>query len=237
MKVLDIVHYLQVSRFVPVTEEGINEILNNPVPKATISKQKWTLGIFHQWSNDYNSRVEEDRKTKPIHEMSNAELSTALRYFLSEVRKENGNRYPPQTLKGIVAMIQHHLNWNLNRGVSIFKDKEFAQAIAVLDGQMKLGDNLGLVKTPKRAVSISLSDEEEMWNNGSFGSSNPRQLLYTLLYHLGLHCSLRACEEHRDLEFGEFYFDFCSSLLLLFCLGNNSQLVLTLDSNRQEFIC
>ncbi len=91
-------------------------------------------------------------------------------------------------------MLQHHICSNLHRQISIFKDPEFAESKAVLD----------LVKVKKRAMSLTRADEEEMWQNGAFGSANPLQLLHTVIYHIGLPCSLRASQEHRDLEFGKF---------------------------------
>lgn len=70
---------------------------------------------------------------------------------------------------------------------------------------MKEEAGQGLVTQPKQAVVITLDDEEEMWRSGALGQSNPAQLLRTLIYHLGIHCSLRAAQEHRDLEFGKLF--------------------------------
>ena len=44
--------------------------------------------------------------------------------------------------------------------------------------------------------------EDELWKSGAFGCSNPRQLIDTLIYHIGLHLALRAVDEHRNLEYG-----------------------------------
>ncbi len=72
----------------------------------------------------------------------------------------------------------------------------------VLDTQMKISVRHGCLKEKKRAACISIADEDELWRNGSFGWSSGAQLIRTLIYHLGLHLSLRASQEHRDLEFG-----------------------------------
>ena len=68
---------------------------------------------------------------------------------------------------------------------------------------MKRSAREGNVKPKRRARSITFEEEKMLWENGSFGSSNPQQLLDTLIYFLGLHLSLRACQEHRDLIYGE----------------------------------
>jgi hypothetical protein len=102
-------------------------------------------------------------------------------------------------------MIQWHFNNCYNRGISIFSDKEFHESRKVLDALMKKGAAAGLLKPKKKAVTINLSNEEQMWRNGTIGSLNPKQLVNTLIYHLRLHLSLRALQEHIDLEFGEFH--------------------------------
>ena len=73
----------------------------------------------------------------------------------------------------------------------------------VLDAVMKKGAKDGPVKAVKRSKAIEFEDEQKMWDIGTFGSWNPKQLMHTLLYHLGMHLSLRTAQEHRDLEHGE----------------------------------
>jgi hypothetical protein len=67
---------------------------------------------------------------------------------------------------------------------------------------MKISAQAGNVKQKKRALPISREQEDALWNNGTFGTSNPKQSIYTLIYHLGIQCSLRAAKEHRYLVFG-----------------------------------
>lgn len=69
---------------------------------------------------------------------------------------------------------------------------------------MKASARAGTVKPRKRAAPVSWEKENDLWTCGAFGSSGPQQLIDTLIYHLGLHLALRAVQEHRDLEYGEF---------------------------------
>lgn len=91
----------------------------------------------------------------------------------------------------------------MNQNISFFTDKEFHEARLALDAQMKKGAREGLVKIKKQAVVINTDDENTLWMKGIFGSDNGCQLVKTLIYHLGLHLSLRAAQEHRDLEYGK----------------------------------
>lgn len=191
------------SRFATATEEGICEDVESCIPRNTLKKANWAISLLRSWHSEWKVRLDDGLKVfKDLENWTDSELNLCLRFFLSEVRKTNGEEYPPRTLKNLVAMIQWWFNNRLNRQMSIFNDKAFHDARRVLDCRMKKAAAKGLLKTKKKAVSISIEDEEEMWINGAFGSSNPRQLILTLIYHLGLHCSLRASQEHKDLEYG-----------------------------------
>jgi hypothetical protein len=192
------------SRFVQTTEKDIREAVESCIPVNTLKKAKWAISLLRKWHEEWKVRLDGGLKVfKELEDWTDNELNFCLRFFLSEVRKVNGDLYPPRSLKHLVAMIQWYFNKRLNREFSIFNDKIFHDAREVLDCRMKKGAAQGLLKPKKKAVCISTQDEDEMWTNGAFGSSNPRQLILTLIYHIGLHCSLRASQEHKDLEYGE----------------------------------
>ena len=140
---------------------------------------------------------------KDIEEFDKSDLNYCLKYFVVEIRNQKGDDYPPRTLKEIVAMVQHYFQNSLKQDWSIFNDKEFHETRIVLDAKMRRLAEKGMVKSKKRAASISFDDEEDLWKKDILGFDTPRKLLETLIYLLGLHLSLRAGKEHRDIEFGE----------------------------------
>ena len=89
----------------------------------------------------------------------------------------------------------------------------------MLDAEMKMGARLGLVQKKRKAEAISFDDEKVLWENGAFGQSNATQLLNSLIYFFGIHFSLRACQEHKDLEYGQ-----------------NSQLTLKINKDGKEYL-
>lgn len=129
-----------------------------------------------------------------------SDLNYCLKYFVLEIRKTNGEKYPPRTLKEIVAMVQHYFSHGLSKAWSVFTD-DFG--LMVLDSEMKALARAGYVKEKKRAEVITVSKENELWERNILGKNNPHQLAYSLVYCLGLHLSLRAGKEHHDLVFGE----------------------------------
>jgi hypothetical protein len=191
-------------RFIPATHENLDELLASRIPAKTRSKQAWVMKIFRSWFQDWKVRLDDTLKVlKDLEDFDKSDLNYCLKYFVVEIRNQKGDFYPPRTLKEIIAMIQHYFQNSLMRDWSIFNDKEFQETRNILDAQMKRLASKGIVKGKKRAAPISFDEEEELWSKGILGDDSPRKLIETLIYLLGLHLSLRAAKEHRDLVFGE----------------------------------
>lgn len=189
---------------VQISDEALYELKASRIPINTNKKVNWIMRTFFNWHNNWKIRLDGGLKVfKNLDEMTLNEIDFCLQYFIPEIRKTNGDKYPPQTYKEIFAGVQHYLNNQLNIPCFLFKDPAFLESRKVLDAQMKLSASEGNVNPKKRKKSIDYDQEDQLWQNGAFGSSNPRQLLETLIYHLGLHFSLRAGQEHRDLVYGE----------------------------------
>lgn len=189
--------------FVPVTNSELEYLKQSRIPLNTVRRVKWAMKLFRSWHGEWKTRLDSSLKVlKDIEEMTLDEIDYCLQHFIPEIRKENGELYPPKTYKEIISSIQHYLNNTLNMKCSIFTDKIFMECRKVIDAQMKKAASLGKAVPPKRSHSISFEDENRLWEIGAFGCSDPKQLLDTLIYHLGIHLSLRACQEHRDLIYG-----------------------------------
>lgn len=183
------------ARYVEVDAEKINQLLVSRVPKTTQRKQDWCMRLFREWLRRRNF-------DKDLASLESKELNEMLVYFIPSVRKVDGKQYPPRTLKEIVALIQHHFNYALNRNISIFNDPEFEDCRRILDATMKESAMNGNVRPVRRAEVVTVEMENRMWNENVLGDTNPRQLVDTLVFYLGLHLCLRASQEHRDLRFG-----------------------------------
>ena len=191
------------ARIGQTSELEISRHVSDAIPKNTLVKAKWGMKLFRDWLTAWRVRCDGLKVLVDPEEMTASDLDYCLKFFYADVRKVDGKRYPPSSLKEIAAMIQFSFKHHYGKNFSFFKDKAFQSSRMVLDAEMKLSAKLGSINPPKRAASISFAAENELWENGSLGCSNPKQLLQTLIYSLGLHLSLRACQEHYDLEFGE----------------------------------
>ena len=191
------------SRFASTSQNEINEHITSMTPENTKIKQRWATKMFREWHLEWKSRLDSTLKVcKDMDEMTASDLNYCMKFFIADVRKVDGTKYPPRTLKELTAMIQHFFQKEHKKNWSLFRDKEFQEFREVLDAEMRLSAREGNIKAPKRADTISYDDEEKMWDEGALGTSNPRQLINTMVYLIGVHCAMRAAAEHRALRFG-----------------------------------
>ena len=194
------------SRFAFVSKEDIENNLKVAVPISTVRKNKWAFNLFKDWLSEWRVRLDGECKVlKEIEEFNFNDLDYCLQYFFCGVRRRDGQRYPPQTMKEIAAGIQSYFNSDIfkENKISIFTQKEFSASKEVLNSQLIQSANAGMAKPKRKAELITIEMEEKLWEHNSLGCSNPRQLLNSLIYFFGMHFSLRASGEHRALEYGD----------------------------------
>ncbi|XP_067653181.1 uncharacterized protein KIAA1958-like [Haliotis asinina] len=127
-------------------------------------------------------------------------LNLTLNFFLFEARKQDGGLYPSHILYGIYTSLQSAIRAK-GCTVNMFEDKEFEDSRRCLDAVMRNRSAEGLgTGSRKLTETISLTEEEQLWQCGALGDDTPRKLLDTVLYLTGLHFALRGGKEHRTLR-------------------------------------
>ena len=190
----------------PISVVKIQAKIGDAAPKSTKYKEKWAANLFENWRQQRNERVGNTGGIiavnilhNSLEVMSDEELNCWLALFVCEVRKANGSKYLPNTLHGMVALIQHYLKGK-KRIVRLFNDDKFSFLRDALDAMMKESGSDGLELTKKQGEIITLDEEEQLWSKGVLGDSSPQQLLDTLIYLFGIHFALRDGSEHRRLR-------------------------------------
>lgn len=187
---------------------------------------KSVVGLFRSWQASRNKTAVEQPVMDmspievPLEKMTSDELNYSISRFVVEVRKENGDPYPGETLRGMIHMLQLHLESTCGK-VYRFLSEDFLQIRNTLDTMMKKLKQRGVGADVKQAEVITLDEEEMLWNEGILGSETPTKLLRTLFYAMGLNFALRAGQEHRNLRFG---------------VENHSQLRLLVDASGKHFL-
>ena len=166
-------------------------------------KMKWVLNMFDEWRN-YRMKqesvpIEVQRcDLNRVGQFSEFDLCFVLARFICEIKRIDDSEYPPNTLREIIVMIQMHLNEN---GIfwKLLEHTNFQPLRNVVDNTMKERTALGLGSRVSSKI-ISMENEDKLFSSKCLGDENPQQLLYTVIYMMGMHLALRGGIEHNRLR-------------------------------------
>ena len=94
----------------PKTEQEIETARKGAIPKKTQSDTKYCIGMWNEWK--WNRLAYYGENIPDIAEIPSAELSKLLSRFILEVRKKNGEEFPPDSLLHIASGLQQYLRLN-----------------------------------------------------------------------------------------------------------------------------
>ena len=101
----------------------------------------------------------------------------------------------------IVLSLQHFMSMN-GRELKLLDHPGLVKMLNTLDNRMKELSKGGIIHERQQANTISIQDKEYLWNTGLLGDDSPEKLVNTVLYLIGLHFALCACDEHNALKVG-----------------------------------
>ena len=187
----------------PETDSNIVNMSAKKFAPRSRKKIKWAVNLYTEWRRN---RIAQpgvpsaivNANIDMINSFTQGELAFSLCRFIREVRKIDGNEYPPNSIREIIIMLQMHLHensvyWKLLDG------EHFLSVRNVVDNTMKERHTMGMGIRRSSQV-ISLADEGKMFNLGILGNGEATQLLKTVIYMVGLHCALRGGVEHNNLR-------------------------------------
>ena len=182
----------------PKSREEVVQARKNAIPKKTQDDTKYCIGMWNDWRQH---KLLDGSIIPAVDEVDSPTLANLLSHFILEVRKRNGDEFPPNYLHHIVCGIQRYLRMNGQPAINFFNDPAFALFKMNLDAEMKRLQKKGLGSKKRQAEPISIEEEEKLWNSCLLGSNNPQALVDTMLYMNGLYFALRSGDEHRQLRF------------------------------------
>ena len=192
--------------FKSITEDKIGTLQQKQLKKRTLAKVQWAIRAYNEWrvnrlqdSDSYDQLIFEANLEDLEHLSKNA-LKHALCRFVPEVTKiKDGADYPGKTLYEMVVCIQKHLNEN-GLNWKLIDDFEFKELKTVIDNVMKERSESNIGTSVHHAGFIPFKLEDEMWKKNMLGEDSTEKLRSTILFLLGIHCGLRAGDEHYDLH-------------------------------------
>ena len=111
----------------------------NSIPIRTQGQTNWTVRVLTDWALTRNTKLlpEEKPFSSTFYELSVAEMDFWLSRFVLEVRKANGDPYPPNSLYQLVCGLQRCLRNHGFGNIKLFEDSAFHGFRSTLDGEMK----------------------------------------------------------------------------------------------------
>ena len=178
------------------------------VETATNDKIAWALRAYERW-REYRNELFDNRVNFPVKRATryiwpmirsarnSEQLSTDMCDFLMEVRKQNGDEYPGQTLQDCIMMFNLYLEHE-NFEINLLSMKQYKSVRNTLDNLMKQRKSMGLGATHVKDI-VTEEYEEILWQKGVLGDENPDVLRRTMFYLIGTRFGLRGGKEHRNL--------------------------------------
>ena len=173
------------------------------VPEKTCNQTKWAVKVWTEWATSRNKKLLSDEApfSCEIEKLSAQLINVWLCTFVLEIRRHDGERYPPASLYQLCCGLLHHLHAAGRAEVNIFEQAEFHMFHTTLDSEMKCLSSTGQYIHKRQAEPITVKDESLLWELGLLGTTSPTVLLHTLVYIVGLYFTLRSGSEHRWLRY------------------------------------
>ncbi|XP_070554321.1 zinc finger MYM-type protein 2-like [Ptychodera flava] len=201
----------------PVDQETVEHYQKSRIPDNTAKMNRWGVTTWNEWMAQRNvfSENEASRTGKPaeyVPPLTEGIQAQELNYWLSkfviEARRQNGNRYPPDSLKQLCCSIARHLRDSCNRPDLNFMDKTNGTFLGLrntLDGVMKELSREGIGTVKKQAQPYTIEHEEKLWQH-SFDTSTALGLSYAVYFYMCKIFGLRAADEHSGLTVDQLSF-------------------------------
>ena len=187
----------QMPRFAVLkTEEEVKQARRARIPKKIHIDTRHCTKIWKTWSGCRNSVEKNELVPEDIATLDGEKLQYWLSYFVLEVRKKSGLEYPPNTLHHICCGLLCRLKENGRPEIDIFKDTNFADFRATLDGEIKWLQSLGLGTKKRQAEPLA---ENLLWSSGIIDDHSPQALVDNIFFMNSIYFASCSRQEYRKL--------------------------------------
>ena len=172
------------------------------IPKNTKASTDWALRNFNSWAK--NRKSIDPAQAVPPDLLSSDDPSLVCKWlclYMMETRREDGQPYPPSTIRNLVSGLNRILQEN-KAPFSVLdrNDYRFRELSNTLDMVSSSLHREGIGVNKESAPIIEIGDEELFWTKGLLGTATPKLLQHTVFFYVGLNFVLRGVQEQYDLQ-------------------------------------
>ena len=181
------------------------KLRESAMPEKTRANTQWGMRVWSEWASNRDPKEEGSRSpvTTPLLEMSPEDLAYWMGKFVLEVRKKDGNEYPPKTVYALVCCFKRFFEQN---GIHAVNPLNATDArIWGFQSYFRCRNETSAQGTQsKQAEPITEDEECLLWSSGQLGVHTAKSLLNTVYYYNCKVFGLRSYDEHRNLRRGQY---------------------------------
>ncbi len=118
----------------PKGKDAVQKARENSIPVKTKDATTWAVHVWTSWANARNKRLLSDEKrfNPDLCLLTTEEMKFWLSRFVLEVRKKNGDYYPPNAIYQLIPGLQRHLHGNGHASIKLFDRTAFHDFLTTL---------------------------------------------------------------------------------------------------------
>ena len=166
------------SRFAVSTDEELDQARKRFVPANTVRCTDWAMKVFNSWIEERNKLGAEKCPSDVLENPDVAVLDKWLSAFVVEVRCEDGQQYPPNTINQLLAGLWRQVRSKTPNAPNFMnrKDHRFGQLNGAISSVFRKLREQGVGASIKHAPVITPEEEDLLWSTGIMGDHNPLAL-------------------------------------------------------------
>ena len=191
----------------PTTDNEMAILSKGFVPSNTIKNTTWAFKVFLDWRAERNSTEEEEQCPRDLFDNPSVSIINYwLCRFVTEVRRQDGNPYPPKTIQQLLAGLQRKM-LDANPDAPRFMDRQescFRDLTRTCDSVYRDLHSKGVGTSVRHTSIFSSEDEAKLWETGVLADTSPKSLQRAVFYYIGKRFCIRGGEEQRKLGPSQF---------------------------------
>ena len=179
------------------------------IPANTRKNTMWAWRVFAEWRAERNKNPENDPCPMDLFENPDIpRLNNWLARFIAEVRRQDGNPYPPKTIHQILAALQ----WKMldeHPDFPKFLDSKqwvYHDFIRTCDSVYHELHSQGVGTDVRHTPTFTSDDKDTLWEAGVLGDTSPKSLQRAVFFYIGKHFCIRGGDEQRSLGPSQFLY-------------------------------
>ena len=187
----------EITRFRFASDEQLSELSKGLIPTSTSKSTRWAMKVFNLWSEEWNKSRPQDSVPADLLSCNDPMLlSKHLSQFAVEVRKTNGEPYPPATIHQLLCGLLRHMR-ETSPGCPNFLDKRFPIQGTPWHSWCTFPHFALWWYWLTRTYRCVTREDEKLWGRGILGTNTPRSLQNAAFFIAGKMFCLRG-GEHRS---------------------------------------